>query len=239
MMIAIARPVPTTLRPWPGLGVSVLLHGVAVAAALVIGASPSPPPDDPPALRVELVTLAPPPPEPPAPLMPERAEPRPPRPAPRHQAIRSTPAPHIAATTERAATPAPDFPAVAAPSPVGAEPAGVTTGASDHAAIAGPAGPPLDYISLIRSRLERGKRYPHAARLAGEEGAVRLRLALDRDGEVVTWRIESRSGADAFEDAIADMVRRAAPFPPFPAEVAQDRLDLVIPVEFALHAPAP
>jgi protein TonB len=100
------------------------------------------------------------------------------------------------------------------------------------------AGPPPTYIGMIRAKLEREKHYPPSARMAGEEGVVRLRFSLNRAGEVLDWKIEQGSVSDALNEEVGRMIRHAAPFHPFPDELQKDRLTLVVPVEFSLAAEA-
>ena len=99
-----------------------------------------------------------------------------------------------------------------------------------------PAGPPPDYIGLIRARLEKVKRYPAVARAVGQEGTVLLSFMLDRSGQVVQWTIARGSGADALDREVGEMIQRAT-FPPFPASIDHDRLQLLVPVEFSLTRP--
>ena len=105
------------------------------------------------------------------------------------------------------------------------------------AASARPAGPPPDYISLIRAKLEKAKRYPSQARFSGQEGIVTLRFALDRSGQLLNWRVEKGAGVESLDDEAGEMVQRASPFPPFPPSIERERLELVVPIEFSLKTP--
>ncbi|MDG5493918.1 energy transducer TonB [Niveispirillum sp. BGYR6] len=95
-------------------------------------------------------------------------------------------------------------------------------------------GPPPDYVGRILARLERAKRYPVAAKTARQEGTVLLRFVLDRRGRLLDWRIEGSSGVAALDEEVAALVRRVAPFPPFPDDMARDRLELTVPIDFSL-----
>ncbi len=97
------------------------------------------------------------------------------------------------------------------------------------------AGPPPDYLARLQARLARYKTYPRAAQLAREEGTVLLRFVVARDGAVLSWRIERGSGFDSLDRQVEVMIERAAPLPPMPDELSGDRLDVVLPVQFALR----
>lgn len=99
---------------------------------------------------------------------------------------------------------------------------------------AGPAGPPPDYVGRILAKLERAKRYPAAAKAARLEGTVMLRFAIDRRGRLLDWRIEGSSGVPALDEEVGTLVRRAAPFPPFPDDMDRDRMELTVPIDFSL-----
>lgn len=95
--------------------------------------------------------------------------------------------------------------------------------------------PPPSYIGLIRTRLEKQKRYPIAARTARHEGVVVLRFTLRRDGEVEDWAITQSSGVEELDQEVGRMIRKAAPFPAMPDDMTAQHLTLSIPIEFSLQ----
>ncbi|HYD70221.1 energy transducer TonB [Azospirillum sp.] len=159
------------------------------------------------------------PPPAPEPVVTAMVPPPPVKPRPPDVARRPPPTATAAAPREPALPvpqPAPQQPA-AAPVPVRA------------------AGPPPDYLALLQARLARHKVYPRAAQLAREEGTVLLRFVVTRDGAVVSWRIERGSGFESLDRQVGIMIERAAPLPPLPDSVPGDRLEIVLPVRFALR----
>lgn len=92
-----------------------------------------------------------------------------------------------------------------------------------------------DYIVQLRAWLARHKQYPKSARRAGEQGTVKLYLAIDPSGRVLEHRIVKSSGADTLDQAANRMLERALPLPAMPAASDQRRLEIVIPVVFTLH----
>jgi protein TonB len=244
-------------RYWP-LAVSVLAHLGLLVGFLLTWTDSAPPPPLP---QIELLPPAPVPPMPeeaapspaeavlkPLPAFPKLAPP-PPAPLPPKPLVTTS------ATTERLLPkppkspppkpPAPDAPPVLDPPPSPASEAAATPVSGSKAAsntlqgdAAAPraAGPPPDYLGLIRGRLEKAKRYPPAARAAGQEGTVRLAFTLDRGGQLINWKIVASSGVGLLDEETEALVQRAS-FPPFPASLDQDRLELTVPVEFSLTVP--
>jgi protein TonB len=117
----------------------------------------------------------------------------------------------------------PDAPFVpAAPAPPPPKPA---LSASDQAAFA----------ARLFAHLNRFKRYPEGAKLRHQEGVVSLRFTMDRNGRVLAFDIAKSSGSAALDAEARELIQRAQPLPPLPAEFGRDSLDLVVPVEFYLH----
>lgn len=217
---------------WP-LGLSVLLH-LAILAACLVSWDVSSPPPPPPLPEVDLLLPVP------VPPMPEEAAPSPaeapPKPVSRPAVRRSRPPP-IAITSPQGeqaiSKPTEEPPQAAPPVPAAGTEQTAGTTVDDPSTNAVAAGPPPDYLGLIRSRLEKVKRYPPAARAAGAEGTVMLGFVLARSGRVVSWRIAGSSGVGELDEEAGEMIGRAG-FPPFPPSLDQDELHLVIPVEFFL-----
>jgi protein TonB len=105
----------------------------------------------------------------------------------------------------------------------------------DAVAGGGSPGPTPDYLGVLRAWLERHKEYPRPARTRREEGTVLLRFVMERSGRVLSYRIERSSGHPALDRAVEEMLARAQPLPAMPPEIRQARLELVVPVQFALR----
>jgi periplasmic protein TonB len=71
------------------------------------------------------------------------------------------------------------------------------------------------YDALVIGRLHRFLRYPKAG--GGATGKVGLLFVLNRDGGVVSTEVTKSSGNRVLDREALDIVRRAGPFPPFPA----------------------
>lgn len=113
---------------------------------------------------------------------------------------------------------------------------GQDAGSADTATAGGGSpGALQDYAALVRAWIERYKAYPDRAQMRRQEGTVLLAFTLDRQGNVMAHRIVESSGYDLLDQAAADMVERASPFPPLPDDLPGPSLDLQLPVPFDLR----
>ncbi len=191
---------------------------------------PTVPTPAPPVLAPEAVM----PPAPPS-LAPEVAIPLPPEPPPRPPAQHR---PHIVARRpliphpdRRPPTPAttapPELQPPAAPAPASAAPVPSVPGPSSNAV--------PTWQGRLLGRLEQFKRYPNEAQYRREQGVVYLHFAMDRNGKVLSARIEKSSGYDSLDQETLALIRRAEPLPKPPPEVPGDPVELTVPVQFFLR----
>jgi periplasmic protein TonB len=87
------------------------------------------------------------------------------------------------------------------------------------------------YNALVVGHLERFKRYPAAAHHAA--GTVLVRFALNRAGEVISSEVSKSSGNSVLDHEALDILRRASPFPPFPAAKPGTQESYIWPMNFA------
>ncbi len=91
------------------------------------------------------------------------------------------------------------------------------------------------YQEMLRARVERVKRYPPAAKRRHEEGRVTLHFSLGPDGRLLELKVAASSRSPDLDQAALEAVRRAAPYPPLPAELARKgRLALALTIAFEL-----
>jgi protein TonB len=150
-------------------------------------------------------------------------------PPPPSPAVVSRPAPPRPAAPGRQATAAREAAEAPAAGPSAASP---STAAPRAAASRTPS---QGYIGALLAALERHKEYPTQARYRRAEGVALLRFSMRRDGSVSAWRIERTSGDHDLDAAVGQMLRRATPLPPPPADLAGDPIELVVPVRFSLR----
>jgi len=193
----------------------------APAAVALIDLQPLPAPVEPPP-PVLSEPLPPPMPVTPPPLVVAPPVPVPPPVPPRKRQP-----PHHAAPPRIVPQPAPEPPVATAP-PRLASPAPATAPPAPSRALP-------NFEALLLARLEQFKHYPRTAMNRGEQGTVRVRFSMDRTGEVLDVAIAQSSGHDLLDQEALATVHRAAPLPPIPADIPQARLDIVVPIRFALH----
>ncbi|MDR2349831.1 MAG: energy transducer TonB [Deltaproteobacteria bacterium] len=87
------------------------------------------------------------------------------------------------------------------------------------------------YVSKVRSRLDRNKKYPNRAE--ANNGVVEVNFTILSDGRVAGTRIVASSGHAALDDEVLALVRRVEPFAPIPPEIGRERLNLTVPVVFS------
>jgi protein TonB len=77
----------------------------------------------------------------------------------------------------------------------------------------GSGGNAVDVREVIRRQIERAKVYPDAARRQGIQGTTDIRFRIGPDGAVSAVEIARSSGHALLDEASADAVRRAGPYP--------------------------
>ena len=109
-------------------------------------------------------------------------------------------------------------------------------GAADGLDVRAPAGTSRSYAAKIRSWLYAHKIYPRRARMRREEGQVQVRFVLNRAGMLLEGAIIRGSGNEVLDEEAEAMLRRAAPYPPAPAELSGERIEFTAPILFTLPA---
>ncbi len=79
------------------------------------------------------------------------------------------------------------------------------------------------YVEDWRARVEKigNDNYPSEAR-GKVYGSLRMTVAVRKDGSVIEAAVEKSSGSPVLDRAARRIVNMAAPFPPFPPEIARD-----------------
>lgn len=91
------------------------------------------------------------------------------------------------------------------------------------------------YRQMVAAHLQRFKQYPPAAKAAGQQGIARVSFTLSRSGGVLAVSLGGSSGHSALDAETLAMVRRAQPFPAFPADVKQSSMPFSAPVAFNIR----
>lgn len=231
--------------PW-GLLASVLVHGLVLLWLLQEMLSAAKPPAQPPQERPVLLQAR---------LLPAAAPPQPvalrraPLPSPERPQTLAKPRPLKTLEMDvTQALPAQALPVLlAAPATSGSlplsAPAPAAPAHSQATAAAAPPAPALppaaqaggihsdSWQARVLARLENYRSYPPGARARREQGVAQLQLRVDRQGRVLSARLQRSSGHGELDQAALATVRRAQPLPPIPPELPAE-LELLVPVEF-------
>jgi periplasmic protein TonB len=121
-------------------------------------------------------------------------------------------------TTAPQAMVAPSGPAMAAPT------AGAATSDSNS---------PQTWEGLLLAKLERNKRYPSPAQANHQEDVVYLRMVINRAGRLTDANVVRSRGFTLLDKEVVALAHRASPYPAPPATEG-DPVVVVVPVEFFL-----
>ncbi len=91
------------------------------------------------------------------------------------------------------------------------------------------------YLSQVLSRIERNKRYPLRELNDRIQDSVKVRLSISATGELAHASVTTPSKYSAFNAEAVNCIRRSAPFPPFPSEMAQGSITLNLKIDFRLQ----
>ncbi|MGE4430826.1 MAG: energy transducer TonB [Sphingobium sp.] len=87
----------------------------------------------------------------------------------------------------------------------------------------------------VLAALNKLRRYPRMAMVRRQQGVPYIRFVMDRDGKVLSSRLERSSGFPDLDREAVALPKRASPLPHPPDEKRGDTFELVVPVEFFLR----
>lgn len=88
---------------------------------------------------------------------------------------------------------------------------------------------------LVLGALNKAKRYPRDAHFARQQGVPYIRFVMNREGKVLSVRLERGSGVRSLDQEALTLPKRAEPLPKPPEDVKGDTIELVVPVEFFMR----
>lgn len=92
-----------------------------------------------------------------------------------------------------------------------------------------------DYTSSSLRHLYKFIKYPKVAQRRGLEGQVRLKILLDREGNLLESSITDESQHSSLNKAAMKAVKKASPFAVVPESIQDEPLELTFPVTFRLQ----
>jgi protein TonB len=91
------------------------------------------------------------------------------------------------------------------------------------------------YQAALLGRLAALRHYPAAARAQHKQGVVVVSFSMDRSGHVLGANLSRSSHVESLDREGVDVVQRASPLPPPPAEIAGNPVLLTVSIEFNLN----
>ena len=89
-----------------------------------------------------------------------------------------------------------------------------------------------EYISKVIQQIRRNFVYPKAVKEANLGGSLKLRLRLSSSGQLQSVEIQESSGQAVLDENAVNIVKKAAPYPPFPSEMSQKELWIDLPIVY-------
>jgi len=87
-----------------------------------------------------------------------------------------------------------------------------------------------ELVTLIKSK----QTYPRAALSKQIEGKAKIKITLDKSGNITNYEITEPTGEAALDDELPKLMERLDPMPALPASFAKDSLTFVLPISYRL-----
>jgi protein TonB len=91
---------------------------------------------------------------------------------------------------------------------------------------------PDTWEGQVLAQLNKHRRYPRMAMARRQQGVPYIRFVMDREGKVLSSRLERSSGFPDLDREAVSLPKRASPLPRPPIHRDGETLELVVPVEF-------
>jgi pilus assembly protein CpaC len=92
-----------------------------------------------------------------------------------------------------------------------------------------------NYTLRIQKLIFESLTYPRLAQDAGWQGAVKLKLHLDYQGQVLEARVSESSGYVSFDKDVVRIAKSLSPYPPIPPDVEIEDLWIDIPIVYRME----
>jgi TonB family protein len=92
----------------------------------------------------------------------------------------------------------------------------------------------MNYLDMVRVKIENQKKYPDAAQQRNIQGQVIVEFEISLDGRINEPSVSKSSGHASLDLAAIDAVKKASPFSSPPREYFNDVIHINLPIRFAL-----
>lgn len=90
------------------------------------------------------------------------------------------------------------------------------------------------YILEVQRTIFQSLDYPRLAQEAGWQGAVKIKLHLNREGELLDAKISKSSGYLSFDDNVLKTAKSLSPYPSFPSNIELKDLWIDVPIVYEI-----
>lgn len=90
------------------------------------------------------------------------------------------------------------------------------------------------YLAKLRKVIEEKKTYPKNAKRLKQSGVVHVRFTLLRDGTIKNTQVAQTSSFEILDNATLNLLKEIAKTEPFPKELSDDTMVIVLPIEYSL-----
>jgi len=90
------------------------------------------------------------------------------------------------------------------------------------------------YILEVQKIIFQSLNYPRLAREAGWQGAVKVKLHINNEGELLGVKISESSGYLSFDDNVLKIVESLSPYPVFPPNIELNDLWIDVPIVYEM-----
>lgn len=90
------------------------------------------------------------------------------------------------------------------------------------------------YLTILRERIDRYKKYPLMARKSRQQGVVLVEFKLSKEGTLQDCQLKKSCGYRLLDRAALQAVKAAAPFPEVPSKIELYMTSFIVPVRFVI-----
>lgn len=92
-----------------------------------------------------------------------------------------------------------------------------------------------DWQGKVGKRIAKKQVYPRSAMRKEIEGRAKIRISIDRTGEIKDFEIIEPTGHEILDNEVPKLIKRLNPLPTPPASMTDAQLSFVLPVSWRLQ----
>lgn len=88
------------------------------------------------------------------------------------------------------------------------------------------------YISQLLKKIRANTRYPQRANELGQSDSLRIALAIDRQGNIISAGLVQQSQYPQLNEAALAAIKKSTPLPKMPESLSEPSFELTVPITF-------